>query len=165
MERMKSGYQSIPAPTDAGIYRPSKARFFAFRILMMIAAYQAGFTLFQMLSKALYGVTYPREAWLISSVAFIVVFSCSLYISNRNLTEDFAIVFYNGLVDGPSGMLNRRTHFPCERLDLARSRRLTPLNWLFQYRYLWSLDGQKIVLFTYAFPPQELDELLARLSL
>ena len=162
---MKTSYQSIPAPSEAGIFRPTRTRFFAFRILMMIAAYQAGFTLFQFFSKALYGVTYPREAWLISSVAFILVFSISLYISNRNLTEDYAIVLYDGLVDGPSGVLNRRIHFSCERLDRTRSRRLTPLNWLFQYRYLWSLDGQKIVLFTFAFPPQELDALLDRLEL
>ena len=161
---MKTSFHSLPALPATNVFRPSRLRFFAFRILMMFAAYQTGFTLFQLLSSRLYGVTYPREAWLTSSAAFILVFSLSLVLSCRKLKEDYAIRFTNGVIDGPSGALNRRTQFAFVRLDKARSQRLTLLNLLFQYRFLWSLDGQKIVLFTYAFPPAKLEALYEKLG-
>jgi hypothetical protein len=130
----------------------------------MFAVYQASFTLFQLLSKKLYGMTYPREAWLASSAAFILMFSLSLLFSCRKLKEEYAIRFANGVIEGPSGITNCRTQFASVRLDKVRSQRLTLLNLLFQYRFLWSLDGQKIVLFTYAFPPARLAALYEKLG-
>lgn len=162
---MKSHSQTLPSAPAADIYRPSRFRFFSFRILMMFAAYQAGFTIFQILSKELQGVTYPREAWLASSIAFMLVFSISLFVSNRRLTEEYAIQITGDKIEGPSGFPRRRVQFDCVCLDYPRCQRMSLLNWLFQFRYLWSIDGQKIVLLLFAYAPNDLDAMYEKLGL
>jgi hypothetical protein len=145
-------------------FEPSWRRFISFRLLVVFAAYQFMFTLFQLFSDALLGGPQSRQAWLVSSAAFLVVYLFTLLRSLRRLHAQLSILIADGIIEGPADIPRQRTRFPVCKVDKARTSRMSWLNWLLQYRYIWSTEGQRIALLSYAFDETQLQALLRQID-
>jgi hypothetical protein len=146
------------------IIRPSRRRYLGFRILVMCAAFQLGFAIYQAWASKGAAEVCTLPVWLFLSVSFLLTYSLSLFLTSQVAMKDLSIAVARGMIAGPGSAPGKRVHFALDRLDTARTRRVSWLNWLLQIRYIWSLDGEKIVVCTYAFEQAELDELLTYLE-
>lgn len=156
---MKSA-QAIHTPYFRSILRPSRLRYYAFRILVMLAAYEVGFTLYQNLSDH----PYTSQIWLFNTITFMAVYTLALIASTRSFDRDLTVTIHKGVIQGPTGSGLKRISFPLHTLDKARTGRTSWMNWVFLYRHIWSQDGQKITLFLYAFDPVQVDALIEQLG-
>jgi hypothetical protein len=68
------------------------------------------------------------------------------------------------MIEGPADTPRQRTCFPVCKVDRARTSRLSWLNWLLQYRYIWSTEGQRIALLSYAFEETQVQALLRQID-
>lgn len=153
----------IGTPLYPKTFRPDWWRFAAFRFLLMFAVYQFGFTLLHAFSS-LMGSPLPRQAWIASTISFMVFYSISLFRSKPWLPDHFAICISDGMIEGPTGFKQKRSCFPVKRLDRTRTSEMSWINWLFQARSIWSLDGERIILFNYAFDQEEIKSLLRQIG-
>jgi hypothetical protein len=154
----------VESPLIVCTFEPSWRRFVFFRLLVVFAAYQFFFTLFQLFSDALLDGPQPRQAWLASSAAFLVVHLLMLLRSLRRLNTLHSILIVDGMIEGPADIPRRRTRFPVCKVDKARTSRLNWLNWVLQYRYIWSTEGQRIALLSYAFEETQVQALLRQIG-
>lgn len=154
----------LSSPTFKSTFRPSRWRYLSFRILVMIAAYQLCFAVIQMFFNNLLPKNYSPEIWLFNSMIFVSVYSVSLFISTRSMVEDLCIQVANGAIEGPTGVQRKRVRFPIVKIDQVRTRRINWLNHIFQYRHIWSLDGEKITFFPHTFTQSQIEMLFQKLD-
>jgi hypothetical protein len=142
-------------------FKPSHLRFLIFRVLVMFLAYQIGFAVLQRFASGqLAGLT--PDISFFYALTFALVYAISLYFSTRQVTEDLCIRISNGCIEGPTGdRRRRRIQFNLGKIDRTRTLRSSWANALFQYRHIWSTDGEKIVLYTHAFSTAQVEALFA----
>lgn len=148
------------SPHYHSIFRPSLRRYLGFRILVMCAAFQFGFAIYQAWAVQGAAEICTLPVWLFLSASFLLTYTLSLYLTSQVAMKDLSIAVARGMIAGPGSAPGKRVHFSLDRLDTARTRRVSWLNWLLQIRYIWSLDGEKIVVCVYAFEQGAIDELM-----
>ncbi|NLG73064.1 MAG: hypothetical protein GX495_13630 [Chloroflexi bacterium] len=136
-------------------FKPSQWRFLSLRVLVMFAAYQLALALVVTFVPELLGSAYTPWLGLLSSLSFLAVFTLSSYINTRDIVDDLSIHITPRLIEGPANGRGERVRFPINKLDLARTREVCWKNHIFQYRCIWSLEGDRITVFTHAFTPAQ----------
>jgi hypothetical protein len=125
------------------IFKPAKRRIVFTYFLISLAAFPI---------LGIWNVVRPMTAdWFISALVLVVVAPLVGVFWSFFDQYDYAVTIRNGQIMGSNGRRSSQVIFSLEQIDKARTTQLSWWQRLSERRYIWSMDGQRVVVLTWYF--------------
>lgn len=145
---------SSSSAEKAVMYKPTKRRIILYHLAigLIIVPLLAGIAEIVFFKISL-------EHWFLETLSLLIVALLIGAFRAFYNQYDFAITIRNNEISGTTGKFYSQVTFPFEQIDKPRTARPSLTQKLLGYRYVWSISGQKIMVYIWMLKKSQVNEI------